>query len=592
MSVFNPRILEACIRDVNARLSDHQKASVLLYALDLLPPESSRVVTENAVHSLLRVCGLSSADMTRALLVRAKTRLAAGYRTSAQQDLYSVLTVDPHNQDVKAIIHLQHLHPEMLLREPEVPPRFSTEVWREIALFLPKRDLRSLLLVPHPLGRIASQLLFREIDLHLTPLYEPSDMDVYAPEAAEYVDRNLDSWHHQRSADILTRILVDSHFAGQIRSLTVHAASQDASQSLAFQVGMLLNSLPRLLNLRKVHCSGSRELISRMVTCMHRHNPKLQRLSLELADDTADIDIPKFKHLTHFSLHSDGGDSGSTHVFIGQSRETLRALAIRNICWHFPADALSIRQLTHLEFSGHLSSDMFSEILSNGHQLESLMLTGPLECSPSPLFRQHCTSLPFLRHFSLDITSIPRQALDRDLCPAISEFLRPRTQLYAYRLFVPCGEHRRIGFDASAWGVLPALANLRSLSMTYPNDLSSALAGWLVPRTVQALTLELSAITTEATSFLKQIRPGVPPSLKYIGLMLSAPIRTVTSVVEHGFPQVRVVKIGGNIWSVTRTEEGSFHMDQWPYRRVRYQAQEWLESMECSDAIWKGVNGI
>jgi len=39
MSVFNPRILEACIRDVNARLSDHQKASVLLYALDLLPPE-------------------------------------------------------------------------------------------------------------------------------------------------------------------------------------------------------------------------------------------------------------------------------------------------------------------------------------------------------------------------------------------------------------------------------------------------------------------------------------------------------------------------------------------------------------------------
>lgn len=29
-------------------------------------------------------------------------------------DLYSVLTVDPHNQDVKAIIHLQHLHPEMV----------------------------------------------------------------------------------------------------------------------------------------------------------------------------------------------------------------------------------------------------------------------------------------------------------------------------------------------------------------------------------------------------------------------------------------------------------------------------------------------
>lgn len=64
-------------------------------------------------------------------------------------------------------------------------------------------------------------------------------MGTYAFEVAEeYVDRDLDSWHHQRSADILTRILVDPQFAGQIRSLSVHAASQDASQSLVFQVGM------------------------------------------------------------------------------------------------------------------------------------------------------------------------------------------------------------------------------------------------------------------------------------------------------------------------------------------------------------------
>lgn len=320
--------------------------------------------------------------------------------------------------------------------------------------------------------------------------------------------------------------------------------------------------------------------------------------------------MPKFKHLTHFSLRSNGGDSGSTHAFISQTRETLRALAVKNICWHFPADALSVRQLTQLEFSGHLSTDMFTEILPNGHQLESLMLSGPLECSPSTLFRQYRTSLPFLRHFSLDIKSLHRQILDRDLCPAISEFLRPRTQLRTYHLFIPCGEHRRIGFDASAWGVLPALANLRSLSMTYPSDLSSALAGWLVPRSVQALTLELSAITMDATSFFKvnhpslgyscscdltllqQIRPGVPPSLKYIGLMLSAPIRSVTSVIEHGFPQAHVVKIGSNMWSVSRTEEGLIHVEQWPYRRVRYQAPEWLELMQCSDAVWKGVHGV
>lgn len=50
--------------------------------------------------------------------------------------------------------------------QPNQPPGFSTEVWREIAMFLPRRDLKMLLLLPHVLSRIASQLLFRKIDLH------------------------------------------------------------------------------------------------------------------------------------------------------------------------------------------------------------------------------------------------------------------------------------------------------------------------------------------------------------------------------------------------------------------------------------------
>ncbi|KAG6330063.1 hypothetical protein ID866_9027 [Astraeus odoratus] len=609
MSVFNPRILEACIRDVVVRLSDHEKVSVLLYVLERLPPDGTRAVMENAVQSLLRVSGLPSADMTKALLIRAQARLAAGYRTSAQQDLHSVLTMDPDNQDVKAIIHTQHLRPEMLLREPDGPPRFSIEVWREIALLLPKRDLQSLLLVPHPLSRIASQLLFREIDLHLTPLHEPSAVEepTHPPthphrSDGECFDQNLDNWHHQRSADILTRILVDPQFATQVRSLGVHAASQDASHSLAFQVGMLLNALPKLSNIRKVHCSGSKDLISRMLRCMHKHNPKIQRLSLELADQAVDgISIPRFKHLTHFTLISEGGSSNSTHMFLGQSRDTLRALAIKNPCWHFPTEVISVRFLSHLEFAGHLSSEVFTEIITEGHQLQSLMLSGSLECAPSSIFRQHAAALPFLTHFHLTITGVHRHVTDRDLCPAISEFLRPRTQLRTYHLFIPCGEHRRIGFDASAWGVLPALANLRSLSMTYPGDLSSSLAGWLVPRSVQALTLDLAALTMEATAFVKQIHTGVPRSLRYIGMM-NIPVRSVLSLVEHGFSQVRVVAVEHNMWSVVRTtttgEEGKGEgegeraptVEQWPYRRVRYHAEEWLESVGCGDAVWKGVD--
>jgi hypothetical protein len=39
MKVFNPRILDASIRDVTGCLSDTQKADVLLHALQHLPSE-------------------------------------------------------------------------------------------------------------------------------------------------------------------------------------------------------------------------------------------------------------------------------------------------------------------------------------------------------------------------------------------------------------------------------------------------------------------------------------------------------------------------------------------------------------------------
>ena len=51
--------------------------------------------------------------------------------------------------------------------QPHTTPGFSTEIWREIALWLPPRDLKSLLHVPHVLSRIASELLFQRIDLQL-----------------------------------------------------------------------------------------------------------------------------------------------------------------------------------------------------------------------------------------------------------------------------------------------------------------------------------------------------------------------------------------------------------------------------------------
>ncbi|KAF8452207.1 hypothetical protein L210DRAFT_2019086 [Boletus edulis BED1] len=61
-------------------------------------------------------------------------------------------------------------------------------------------------------------------------------------------------------------------------------------------------------------------------------------------------------------------------------------------------------------------------------------------------------------------------------------------------------------------GVLPTLSKLSSLSMTYPRDLLPTLAGWFVPRTVHALTLDLSpAVAEDLMVFMNQLRTGMPP---------------------------------------------------------------------------------
>lgn len=81
----------------------------------------------------------------------------------------------------------------------------------------------------------------------------------------------------------------------------------------------------------------------------------------------------------------------------------------------------------------------------------------------------------------------------------------------------------------------------------------------------------------------------MPPGLRYVGIT-NMLIRSALSVVEHGFPNVRVVRIDGSVWTVIRSEDGSLEVEQWPYRRVKYHAAEWLESLECADAIWRGVD--
>lgn len=166
-------------------------------------------------------------------------------------------------------------------------PRFSNEIWNEIASFLPRRDLRSLLLVPHVLSSIASRLLFRDVYLQ----FGTAQFDTgYSEGAAE-----IDKWHAQRSADILVRLVSDTEYAGLVRSLSVRAPEEGqavtpflagASSSslnltvlvLIAMIAMLQSVIPKLTNLKVFRGQmGNGALIS-ILGVLEKSHPKLQGL--------------------------------------------------------------------------------------------------------------------------------------------------------------------------------------------------------------------------------------------------------------------------------------------------------------------------
>lgn len=92
-----------------------------------------------------------------------------------------------------------------------------------------------LLSVPHVLSRIASQKLFQKIDLHfgrlLFVLVSDATNDSLHCKAA-------DKSESQRSADILTRIILDPDFAIHVKGIRIFVpAEREHAHSFAFQLG-------------------------------------------------------------------------------------------------------------------------------------------------------------------------------------------------------------------------------------------------------------------------------------------------------------------------------------------------------------------
>lgn len=66
---------------------------------------------------------------------------------------------------------------------------------------------------------------------------------------------------------------------------------------------------------------------------------------------------------------------------------------------------------------------------------------------------------------------------------------------------------------------------------------------------------------------------------------MNFPVRSAMNVIELGFPNVRVMRIDDTVWSVVHLDDGAMEIEQWPYRRVKYHAEEWLDSLGCQDAV-------
>ncbi|KDQ56125.1 hypothetical protein JAAARDRAFT_133166 [Jaapia argillacea MUCL 33604] len=586
MAVFNPKILDASIRDVTVGLSDDQKADVLLYAMQHLKSESSRTTIENAVQSILQITDLSPANASKARLTRAKARLAAGRRVGAHEDLEAILRFEPDHPEASSLISRRVVTTEKLFKQPGGCPMFSIEIWRQIATFLPRHDLKTCLLVPHILSRVASQLLFQKIDLHFVVWAEE---DEWSPRP----DPVLDKWHAQRSADILTRVITDPSFASLIKTLRIFAPLTAQSQSMAFQTGMLANALPKMVNLINFHCTMTREGLASVLRVMETAKPRLRGLSLNPTNGAQGLVIPPIKTIKRLSIHGLGDNASQAFSFVSRHHGSIRELSLCGSQCILSTDSLAIRHLTQLDFAGHFPADrqVFAEILANGHQLESLRLSCSLNCSPSSQFRSQRTSVPYLKRFALHITSVGRLATDPDLFPAVSEFLRDRKHLVTLHLTVPVvASRQRLGYDAAVWGVLPSLINLKSIHITLPKDVAPGLATWLIPRGVTSLFLEGEfPEPSELPSFLSQMKPGVPPALRLIGFPKFA-VSDVIDLVDRGFPMVRIVRVGDGYWTVVRKPDGTFKdMEEWPRRRAKYNAPEMLEWLGCEDALWPDI---
>ncbi|KAI0056851.1 hypothetical protein BV25DRAFT_1903028 [Artomyces pyxidatus] len=580
MAVFNPKMLDASIRDVVSSLSNESKTSVLLYAMERLPPgPSSRTVIENAVQSCIQVSSTHPEKVAQARLLRAKARFSVGLRGAAHQDLQAILMIEPNHREARAL-----MPPSGKLLGGEASsraqgqPRFSNEIWREVALYLPRRDLLTLLVVPHALSAIASQLLFRKVHLQ----FGTATFYVKASGGGEAVENavEIDKWHAQRSADILSRLVSDATYASLVRTFIVSAPDRGRNTLTAFQIAMLSNVLPRLINLEAFGCTMGNQAIMPLLQILETHHPKLRSLILDSTAFTPPS-LPSLSHLTRFVYNGVAEEMPNLQTFFLGRTVALHTLSIHNAGKGYPAGIVSLSNLTVLELSVKFeNANVLSDLLTHSQQLKTLRLACNVDinCVLSSSFRAHAAALPSLSEFAFDLGLAPRHLPDPDLFPAIAEFVRQHPNLVTLSLLAAGRPH--VGFDAAVWGILPALAQLRTLQIDVPYDLSPALSAWLIPRTVVALNLILPP--NSDTTFLTQLWPGLPRELKVVALPLRLS-QEIQNLIGSRLPSLRLLCMAGIYYTVMHKAEQVTELERWSTRRTMFYFDDYIEEIECEE---------
>ncbi|KIM82412.1 hypothetical protein PILCRDRAFT_88514 [Piloderma croceum F 1598] len=317
------------------------------------------------------------------------------------------------------------------------PFRLPIEIWEEISRYLSRSDLKSLLLVPHPIREVASEMFWQDISLRLG-VYAKPDFEI---------------WHIERSFGIMTRILMDPPFACRVRTLKIdievdggYRFDRRTNESRAYlpQIPGPLERLRELALTTIVDCSEVYHPLKEVTTT-------LRRLRLSTSTNIIDTIKPILSNLTHLELAT---------------------------------------PLTFISQNGFTS--IFKIILASGINLESLRLKGHSILADSIHFRNRLNALPFLREFALHLTTHDHH--DRNLVPAISKFLQNRPSLDSFELVAP--DCLRTGFDEAwiglnhkSWDFLSSLPGLVRLYMIVPHGLAIHKIAALIPPTVRSLKL-------------------------------------------------------------------------------------------------------